>query len=172
MLLKYFEEQVNAPIEIIKGRIIGSTEMIKFGLLDFYKTDQHNFETPWMGSYDYDLHEFRLFRTVRDTDRTSDFYIKGKLLEKAGHTQVRYAIHIHYMQVLGLLGLNLFTYAITFLLVSQGTLDSMLYSVPAAVMLSIGYTLMKIKDYHLTIAAFKEWVTVPMNTRPNSASDW
>ena len=104
----YYEAQVNASVEAIRARFQQSMYHVKFGPFDLHKAKINAFSKPWMGEYNAALDEFKLFRTERGTKNTSDFSIKGQLLRKSNHTDLRYSIRPHYMLFFGFIGINIF----------------------------------------------------------------
>ena len=84
MIIKHLEERVKAPIEEVEFSLISNTRLVKFGWFGVYDSELKTFIELWMGEYDEQLKTFKFFRTIRKTDKTSDFYVKGKLL---GHLE-------------------------------------------------------------------------------------
>lgn len=156
MTIKHAEEIVKEPITTIRERIAGQLHYVKFGPFDFYDSENRNFSKPWMGEFDTRTDEFKLFKTKQGTDQTSEFYLKGKLLAKVDYTTIRYAVKVHYMMIVGILGLNFFIYAISFLINAKGYLDIFWIWITACFIISILYILVKRRNYCNTLAAFNE----------------
>lgn len=158
MIIKHYEERVKAPFERVTFFLTISTRLVKFGPFGFYNNKLTSFVEPWMGEYDEDLYEFKFFRTIQNTDRTSDFYVKGKLIPSLADTTVRYGIGIYYGQILGVLGLIITCYAFNFLLTSHDYISGEWYWIPVAILCCAFYFLSLRKDFIKTSKAFHQLI--------------
>ena len=164
MIIKYFDETIKAPTAVIRDRIVDNSRLVKFGPLDFFNTKYENFTEPWMGEFDAQLNEFKLFKTIQGTDETSEFYIKGRLLDKFETTSIRYSVNVHYMFLVGLLGLNVFGYSVFYLLQTKGLISISWIWIPTNLIFSGTYIGYKLKDYLKTISSFKDLISIDNKT--------
>ena len=158
MIIKHLEERVKAPIEEVEFSLISNTRLVKFGWFGVYDSELKTFIELWMGEYDEQLKTFKFFRTIRKTDKTSDFYVKGKLLGHLEDTTVRYGIGIYYSQLLGFLGLIVCFYAFNFLMVTHEYIQASWYWIPLAGLSSVVYFLFKRRDFNKTLKEFHELI--------------
>ena len=158
MIVKYFEERIDASVKQVEFSLTCTTRLVKFGPFGFYNNKLTNFIEPWMGEYDEQLKSFKFFRTIRDTDRTSEFYVKGKLLEQLNSTIIRYGVGVHYSPLFGLLGIVICLYAFNFLLVTRQYIQVEWYWIPVAFLGGVVYGYSQLKDYRKTVKEFQELI--------------
>lgn len=155
--LKEYKVQVKSTVKDLEIELVKETHLVRFGFLNLYK-ETPRFTKSWLGEYSEKNKEFMLFTTIKNTDKTSDFFIRGNFEDLPDGTMVSYSFHLNYTFFLGFLGLNLALFTLGKILLSKGLVPAFWYIIPFNTIASYLFYISMKKDYKRSSQLFKQLI--------------
>lgn len=155
MIVRQDEYWLDEPWEEVLFRLKESTQQVSFKAFYFFNTKHEDFHNEWLGEFKSNPDSFTLFR-VTDRKNTSDFRVTGRLDNRLGRPVLHTKIYLHYLAIVGFIGLLLCTVSLSILLSDKfENHDPFILFVPS-VAIVFYYGVSQLKDYRKTVALLNQ----------------